>query len=92
MVEEGSVERDGLNVRFKVTDMNTALPVAYTGILPDLFRDGQGVIVRGKIDDTGLFTAEEVLAKHDENYTPPDVAHMMRDQQEAADNRAQEAP
>ena len=92
MVEKGSVKRAGLTAHFKVTDMHSALPVVYTGILPDLFREGQGVIVRGQVDKTGLFTAEEVLAKHDEKYTPPDVEHMMRDQKNAAEKAAAESP
>jgi cytochrome c-type biogenesis protein CcmE len=78
MVKQGSVQRaDGsMEVRFVVTDNKHELPVTYTGVLPDLFREGQGVIARGKIAN-GLFTAEEVLAKHDENYMPPEVAERL---------------
>ena len=79
MVQEGSLVRDGATVRFTVTDMKQTVPVTYTGILPDLFREGQGVIAEGKIDPaTGLFTADTILAKHDENYMPPEVAGAMK--------------
>ena len=71
MVEKGSVQKEGLNVRFEITDTHEKVSVTYTGILPDLFREGQGVIVRGQMSTGDLFTAEEVLAKHDEKYTPP---------------------
>ncbi|MBI3441039.1 MAG: cytochrome c maturation protein CcmE [Proteobacteria bacterium] len=81
MVENGSIKRSGLTVQFRITDLHQKITVIYTGLLPDLFREGQGVIVHGKTDKTGVFTAEEVLAKHDEKYTPPDVAHTLRDQQ-----------
>ena len=75
MVKEGSVQRDGVNVRFIVTDTANDVPVTYTGILPDLFREGKGVVAQGKLDDHGTtFKATEVLAKHDENYMPPEVA------------------
>ena len=84
MVEKHSVKRTGLTVHFSVTDMHSKIEVVYTGILPDLFKEGQGVIVRGQIDAGGLFTAEEVLAKHDEKYMPPDVAKMMKEQQQDA--------
>jgi cytochrome c-type biogenesis protein CcmE len=79
MVKQGSVVRTpgSLTVRFVVTDFDHDLPVAYTGVLPDLFREGQGVIARGKIRD-GQLQAEEVLAKHDENYMPPDVADKLK--------------
>lgn len=74
MVKEGSVQRDGVNVRFVVTDTANDVPVTYTGILPDLFREGKGVVAQGKLDDTGkAFKASEVLAKHDENYMPPEA-------------------
>jgi len=71
MVEKGSVIKEGLNVRFEITDKREKIAVTYTGILPDLFREGQGVIVRGRMTGPDLLTAEEVLAKHDEKYTPP---------------------
>ena len=77
LVEEASVERDGLTVRFRVTDLNRAIPVRYTGMLPDLFREGQGVIAEGRLDGDGVFVASEVLAKHDENYMPPEVAEAL---------------
>ena len=74
MVKEGSVQRDGVNVRFVVTDTAQDVPVMYTGILPDLFREGKGVVTQGKLDDGGkIFKASEVLAKHDENYMPPEA-------------------
>jgi cytochrome c-type biogenesis protein CcmE len=73
LVEKGSVKReaDGVTVHFVVTDTAKSLPVVYHGILPDLFREGKGVVTQGKIGPDGLFRAEEVLAKHDENYMPP---------------------
>jgi cytochrome c-type biogenesis protein CcmE len=79
MVKKGSVQRaDGsLEVRFVVTDFDHDLPVSYTGVLPDLFREGQGVIARGKIVD-GTLRADEVLAKHDENYMPPEMAEKLK--------------
>ncbi|OIN93606.1 MAG: cytochrome c biogenesis protein CcmE [Comamonadaceae bacterium CG1_02_60_18] len=77
MVKEGSVKRDNLTVSFIVTDTAKEVPVAYTGILPDLFREGKGVVAQGKLDNTGHFTASEVLAKHDENYMPPEAQHAM---------------
>ena len=79
MVENGSIVRDGETIRFVVTDMAKTVPVTYTGILPDLFREGQGVIAEGRIDPaTGTFTAETILAKHDEKYMPPEVAGAMK--------------
>lgn len=78
MVKDGSVQRDGVNVRFVVTDTVNDVPVAYTGILPDLFREGKGVVAQGKLDDSGKgFKATEVLAKHDENYMPPEAQHAL---------------
>jgi cytochrome c-type biogenesis protein CcmE len=79
MVQEGSLvrESDGLTVRFTVTDTAQSLPVTYTGILPDLFREGQGVVAQGRMGDDGLFHADEVLAKHDETYMPPEVADAL---------------
>ena len=71
MVKDGSVKRDNLTVHFVVTDMVKEIPVAYTGILPDLFKEGKGAVVQGKLGPDGSFTASEVLAKHDENYMPP---------------------
>ena len=79
LVKPGSVERaqDGLGTRFVVTDGPKEVMVEYIGILPDLFREGQGVIARGALDGSGLFAASEVLAKHDENYMPPEVADAL---------------
>lgn len=79
MVEKGSVQRspDGLKVSFVVTDMHQRLPVAYEGPLPDLFREGQGVVAQGKLGEGRLFVAKEVLAKHDENYMPPEAAKAI---------------
>ncbi len=79
IVEAGSLQRenDGLTVMFKVTDGAQAVDVKYVGILPDLFREGQGVVAQGKLDAQGMFTAKEVLAKHDENYMPPEVAEAL---------------
>ena len=71
MVKAGSMTRDNLTVHFVVTDMVKEIPVAYTGILPDLFKEGKGAVVQGKLGPDGSFTASEVLAKHDENYMPP---------------------
>jgi cytochrome c-type biogenesis protein CcmE len=78
MVADGSVQRDGLKVSFVVTDNNKTLPVTYHGILPDLFREGQGVVAQGKLTADRQFIATEVLAKHDENYMPPDAASAMK--------------
>jgi cytochrome c-type biogenesis protein CcmE len=79
MVEKGSVKRlpDGLTVTFIVTDTAKTLPVTYTGILPDLFKEGKGVVAQGKLGPDGVFRAHEVLAKHDENYMPPEAAHAL---------------
>jgi cytochrome c-type biogenesis protein CcmE len=76
MVEEGSVKRDGVTVRFVVTDTAKTLPVRYEGILPDLFKEGKGVVAQGQLQD-GVFVAREVLAKHDENYMPPEAAAAL---------------
>ncbi len=78
MVVEGSVDRpgDGLTVTFGLTDNEQSVTVRFSGILPDLFREGQGIIANGKLDASGQFVAEEVLAKHDENYMPPELAGM----------------
>lgn len=77
LVKEGSIKRDQMTVRFVMTDTAKEIPVAYTGILPDLFRDGKGAVVHGKLGTDGLFTATEVLAKHDENYMPPEAKHAI---------------
>ena len=79
LVEKGSVKRqpDGLTVRFIVTDTAKSVPVAFTGILPDLFKEGKGVVAQGKLGADGVFSATEVLAKHDENYMPPEAADAV---------------
>ena len=79
LVEDGSVtrENDGLTVHFRITDTARTIPVTYTGILPDLFREGKGVVAQGKLGSDGVFKASEVLAKHDENYMPPEAAHAL---------------
>jgi cytochrome c-type biogenesis protein CcmE len=79
MVLEDSITRESgsLTVNFVVTDFVNSVPVEYTGVLPDLFVEGQGVVTRGKLDPSGHFTAEEVLAKHDENYMPPEITEAL---------------
>lgn len=84
MVKTGTVQRDNLTVAFVVTDTAKEVPVRYTGILPDLFREGKGVVAQGKLGDDGLFVASEVLAKHDENYMPPEAQHAVDQAQKAA--------
>jgi cytochrome c-type biogenesis protein CcmE len=80
LVEAGSVvrESDALTVRFRVTDTARTIPVVFTGILPDLFREGKGVVAQGKLGADGTFRASEVLAKHDENYMPPEAAEALK--------------
>ena len=80
LVEEGSVvrEKDALTVRFKVTDTAKVIPVVFTGILPDLFKEGKGVVAQGRLGTDGVFKANEVLAKHVENYMPPEAAHAVK--------------
>ncbi len=80
LVEEESVIRqaDGLTVAFRITDLSESVPVVYKGILPDLFREGQGVVTEGTLGPDGIFVASEVLAKHDETYMPPEVAEALR--------------
>lgn len=81
LVEEGSVIRsDNAEVRFRVTDLENVVVVTYKGILPDLFREGQGVVTEGIVDANGVFVADSVLAKHDENYIPKEVAEALKDQ------------
>jgi len=77
MVKEGTVKRDGLTVNFVITDMAKDISVAYTGILPDLFKEGKGAVIQGRLDPNGQFIASEVLAKHDENYMPPEALHAL---------------
>jgi cytochrome c-type biogenesis protein CcmE len=86
LVQTGTVKRvgDGLTVQFDVTDTVKTIPVAYLGTLPDLFREGKGVVVQGKLRPDGVFQASEVLAKHDENYMPPDAAHAVEQAQKAS--------
>lgn len=80
LVAEGSVRRgDGAAVQFGVTDTVATISVVYEGVLPDLFREGQGVVTEGRLDDSGKFLADTVLAKHDENYMPPEVADALKD-------------
>lgn len=80
LVEEGSIQRekDGLTVHFMITDLHQKLPVVYKGILPDLFKEGKGVVAQGKMEADGLMHASEVLAKHDENYMPPEAADALK--------------
>jgi len=77
LVEVGSVVRNGVQVQFRITDTAHTIPVTYSGILPDLFREGKGVVAQGTLGAQGLFQATEVLAKHDENYMPPEAAHAL---------------
>jgi cytochrome c-type biogenesis protein CcmE len=92
MVEKGSVHRapGSLEVNFMVTDFKHELPVKYSGVLPDLFREGQGVVAHGKLGANGVFVADEVLAKHDEKYIPPEVARSLKKAPQApsADTRS----
>lgn len=83
MVKDGSLRRDNLTVRFVVTDTAKDIPVAYTGILPDLFKEGKGAVVQGRLGPDGVFNATEVLAKHDENYMPPEAAHAVEQAKKA---------
>ncbi len=87
LVVEGSVQRDPgeLQLRFTLTDLEDELQVLYSGVLPDLFREGQGIIAHGKLNEDGAFVADEVLAKHDENYMPPEVAETLADHAAAQD-------
>lgn len=86
LVTDGSVKRqsDGLTVQFDVTDNDKTITVQYTGILPDLFREGQGIVAHGQLQEDRLFVAAEVLAKHDENYMPPEVADALKATHDAA--------
>jgi cytochrome c-type biogenesis protein CcmE len=81
LVEDGSLKRgEGTTVSFVVTDKRTTLPVTYTGVLPNLFREGQGVVAEGTLNADGVFHADSVLAKHDEKYMPPEVAKKLKEQ------------
>jgi cytochrome c-type biogenesis protein CcmE len=86
LVEDGSFTRatGSLEAKFTLTDYRNKVNVSYTGVLPDLFREGQGIIARGRLGPDGIFVAEEVLAKHDENYMPPEVADSLKPHAEAA--------
>ena len=90
MVEDGSIQReaDGVTVRFAITDTAKVIPVTYKGTLPDLFKEGKGAVVQGKLEG-GVFRATEVLAKHDENYMPPEAAHAVEQAQKAAQTLSQ---
>jgi len=83
VVLDGSLikSKDTMNVKFAITDYEQNLDITYTGILPDLFREGQGVVIRGKLGDDGIFYAEEVLAKHDETYMPPEVLDSLKNKE-----------
>jgi cytochrome c-type biogenesis protein CcmE len=89
LVEKGSLRRegDGVSVDFIITDMVQRVPVRYSGILPDLFKEGKGAVVQGKLGADGVFAATEVLAKHDENYMPPDAARALKEAAEAKDKK-----
>ncbi|MDP2622015.1 MAG: cytochrome c maturation protein CcmE [Hyphomicrobiales bacterium] len=91
LVEDGSVDRgSGKTVRFRVTDTGNTVTVVYTGVLPDLFREGQGVVVEGRLDGQGQFEADSVLAKHDENYMPREVADALKKQGHWEDDYAKQ--
>ena len=92
LVKEGSVKRQDMTVRFVVTDTVKEIPVAYTGILPDLFRDGKGAVVQGRLGGDGIFVATEVLAEHDENYMPPEAQHAVDQAQKAQKSPGAPAP
>jgi cytochrome c-type biogenesis protein CcmE len=91
MVEKGSVKRqaDGVTVNFLVTDTAKSIPVMYRGALPDLFREGKGVVAQGRVGADGVFVANEVLAKHDENYMPPEAAEAVKKAHETARKASQ---
>ncbi|MGV3582462.1 MAG: cytochrome c maturation protein CcmE [Methylophilus sp.] len=88
IVENGSIERmpDGTHIKFRVTDTAKTMDVMFTGILPDLFKEGKGVVAQGKLDANGVFQADQVLAKHDENYMPPEAASALAKAKEAQHN------
>jgi len=93
LVEEDSLRRedDGLTIHFNVTDGAEIVPVTYTGILPDLFREGQGIVAQGQLNGNSVFEASEVLAKHDENYMPPEVAEALEAAKQAEAAKTAEA-
>lgn len=86
MVKDNSLRRDGLTVHFVITDLVKDIPVAYTGILPDLFKEGKGAVIQGRMNADGEFIASEVLAKHDENYMPPEAKHALDQAQKNGSN------
>ncbi|MGM9490167.1 cytochrome c maturation protein CcmE [Ideonella sp. YS5] len=88
LVRAGSVQREGVQIRFIVTDTQREVPVAYTGLLPDLFKEGKGVVAQGALGPDGVFVAREVLAKHDENYMPPEAAEALKRAQAQAPQAA----
>jgi cytochrome c-type biogenesis protein CcmE len=88
LVKDGSLQRSGMDVRFVVTDTTHEVEVVYQGMLPDLFKEGRGVVAQGKLDAQGRFSASEVLAKHDENYMPPEAKEALT---QAAMRRAAES-
>ena len=94
LIQDGSVQREegSLEMTFKVTDLRCELPVSYTGVLPDLFREGQGVVAHGRLADDGVFIADEILAKHDENYMAPEVADSLAEHVEDQTSELQEGP
>jgi cytochrome c-type biogenesis protein CcmE len=89
MVEKGTLERDGTNIRFVVTDTAESVPVRYVGILPDLFKEGKGVVAQGRLEN-GVFVAKEILAKHDENYMPPEATEALKRAQQGRDQKLAE--
>ncbi|MEH6477596.1 MAG: cytochrome c maturation protein CcmE [Sneathiella sp.] len=78
LVEEGSFVKSGVDITFKVTDLAESIDVEFRGLVPDLFREGQGVVAEGQLNENGVFVASNVLAKHDENYMPPEVAESLK--------------
>ena len=89
MVEKGTLQRDGTNVQFVVTDTAKSIPVRYVGILPDLFKEGKGVVAQGKLEGD-VFVAREILAKHDENYMPPEATEALKRAQQGKDQKLAE--
>jgi len=87
MVKDESLRRDGLTVHFVITDLVKDIPVAYTGILPDLFKEGKGAVIQGRMNANGEFIASEVLAKHDEFYMPPEAKHALDQAQKNGNNK-----
>jgi len=87
MVKDVSLKRDGLTVHFVITDLVKDIPVSYTGILPDLFKEGKGAVIQGRMNANGDFVASEVLAKHDENYMPPEAKHALEQAQKNGSNK-----